>query len=295
MSALPRRDGLVVDLHAHTNLSDGVLSPAELVGRARAAGVDVLALTDHDTMEGIAAAAAAAAAEGLCLLPGMEISARHGPRTLHVLALFPPGRAPELGAWQERRRALRRRRLERMLARLAELGRPVDPAEVERGGDPRRSPGRPHVARALVAAGHVATEQEAFDRWLGRGRPAHVEDEVPTAAEAIALVRRLGGLTSAAHPAVDDLGPVLPELAAAGLDGVEAWHPTHDGEAVATYRRLAGELGLLVTGGSDFHVPPPAGAEPRLGRAVLPAAEWAAVAERLDDLRRPEEPEEGDP
>lgn len=272
-----------IDLHSHTRFSDGTLTPAELVARAAAAGVRVLAVTDHDTLEGLAEAEAALP-PGLQLLPGMEVSARHGAQSVHVLAYFPPGRAPSLPAFQDERRRARRERLVAMVARLAELGLAIDPATVlaAADADPRRTPGRPDLARALVAAGHVASVQEAFDRWLAEGKPAHVADRVPEAGDAIAMIHRLGGLAVVAHPALDQLEPHLGELARLGLDGVEAYHGAHEPAQAEALRARARELSLLCTGGSDFHGDPPPGVEGRgLGQVRLPAAEWERFVRAL--------------
>ncbi len=267
-----------VDLHSHTDLSDGLLAPEALVALAAAAGVDVLAVTDHDTTAGVPAAMAAARARGLRLIPGMEISAHHGRRSLHLLAFFGPGALERLGPWQEARRRARRERLEEILARLDALGLAVDREAVFAGLGPQQSAGRPHVARALEAAGHVADFPQAFERWLGTGKPAYVPDRGPSAAEAIALVHALPGLAVVAHPVHDDLDAVLEELQALGLDGVEAYHGSHAPEVAAHFHRRARELDLLVTGGSDFHGgepdDPTAGAR-RPGGVALPPDEWA--------------------
>lgn len=282
---------LCVDLHSHTLLSDGKLSPRDLVAAAAEAGVQVLAVTDHDNMEAYPEAAAEAAARGLHLIPGMEVSARYERKNLHVLAYFPPGQPPELSAWQEARRQARLRRLDRILVRLTELGLPLTREQViPADADPRRTAGRPHVARAMVAAGHVKSYREAFDRYLGRDKPACVEDEVPSAAEAIALIHRLGGLAVVAHPALDGLGTVLSELANLGLDGVEAFHSCHEPRTARKLHGRARDMGLLVTGGSDYHGGPPA-QEPaeykRLGQVGLPAEEYERFAVALTRQQEP--------
>jgi predicted metal-dependent phosphoesterase TrpH len=270
-----------VDLHSHTTLSDGSLTPRALVRRAAGVGLEVLAVTDHDTTEALAEALDEAGQVGLRVIAGMEVSARTAAgRSVHVLAFFPGTDLAPLAAWQGERRALRRARLERMLERLAALGLPVPLESVVAGADPRRSPGRLHVAQALVRAGHVATTQEAFDRYLGEGKPGYVEDEVPRAAAAIAMIHTLGGLSVVAHPALDGLDQDLEALQADGLDGVEAFHAGHAPEVARRLHARARDLGLLVTGGSDFHgdqpvADPTAGAPSRLGRVTLPHDEWA--------------------
>lgn len=291
-----------VDLHAHTVRSDGELTPAELVRRAAQAGVRVLAVTDHDTLAGLPEAQVAASELGVLLVPGMEVSARlpleEGPgaeQGVHVLAYFRPGRPPDLEAWAARRRAARRARLESMIERLERLGLPVDRELVFPPGSEAaaRTPGRPHLARALVAAGHVASQQEAFDRWLGEGQPGWVADRVPSVAEAIALIHGLGGLAVVAHPAVDDLDRHLDAMVAQGLDGVEAFHGSHDQAQAARFQARARALGLLVSGGSDFHGDPPPGVGPGgwrgLGQVELPPDEWQRFARALcaDDEGEP--------
>ncbi len=267
-----------MDLHAHTNLSDGVLTPRALVAAAAGAGVDVLAVTDHDTTAGVPEALDAAAEVGLRVIPGMEISAHHGERDLHLLAFFDRSALERLDGWQEARRRSRRARLEEILTRLDALGAPVDREAVFGGLGPRQSAGRPHVARALVAAGHVPDFPAAFDRFLAKGQPAYVADRGPTAAEAIALVHDLGGLAVVAHPRYDDLDAVLEELAALGLDGIEAYHASHEPAEAAHFDRRARGLGLLVTGGSDYHggsPDDPTGGAARLGDVALPPEDWA--------------------
>jgi predicted metal-dependent phosphoesterase TrpH len=279
--------GPSVDLHSHTTFSDGLLDPDALVALAADAGVDVLALTDHDTVNGVAAAAAACEARGMQLIPGMEVSAHHDGVGVHVLAYFGLDAFPRIHAWQAERRAARRARLEAMLDRLDELGLPVDRAAVTAGLGPLQSPGRPHVARALLAAGHVKSFGEAFDRYLGAGKPAYVSDQGPSVADAIALIHGLPGLAVVAHPVFDDVIERVEALAELGLDGVEAYHPGHRPQQVADYQARAQRLGLLVTGGSDFHAPgdgaPEGGRRP--GGVPLPPEEWrrfeAAYQDRI--------------
>jgi predicted metal-dependent phosphoesterase TrpH len=281
-----------VDLHSHTTLSDGSLTPRELVRAARQAGLDVLAVTDHDTTEALVEALDEASQVGLRLIAGMEVSATIDGKNVHVLAFFPGDRLSTLADWQAGRRESRRARMVSMVERLGALGLTLTLEAITRDADPRRSPGRLHVARALVEAGHVPTVREAFDRYLGHGKPAYVQDVVPTSAEAIAMIRDLGGIAVVAHPAVDELDPFVERLKDEGLEGIEAYHYSHDPEVAAHFHARARDLGLFVTGGSDYHGEPPrapeqAAAPPpeqRLGRCTLPRAEWerfdAALRER---------------
>lgn len=246
----------MIDLHTHSSASDGTLAPAELVRAAAAAGLAVVALTDHDTTAGWDEARQALP-DGLTLVPGAEISCTRDGISLHLLAyLFDPAYQPLADRLREVV-ASREARAERMVALLAADGHPVTWEQVRRSA--RGTVGRPHVAQALVAAGLVPSLQAAFTpEWIGtQGRYWAAKDEVD-ALEAIALVRAAGGVTVFAHPAAAARGRVVgdhvvEEMAAAGLDGLEVDHPDHPEETRARLRELATGLGLLVTGSSDFH------------------------------------------
>jgi predicted metal-dependent phosphoesterase TrpH len=272
------------DLHSHTCISDGILAPAELVAAAARVGIDVFAITDHDTVGGIAPALEAAAACGLSLVPGIEISATHGERELHLLAYFAPERLDAWEVFQEERRSARWERFHAILDKLDSLGAPLErePLLAERG---LSVPGRPHLARAMVDAGHARDFQDAFQRYLGSGKPAHVVTRGPTAAEAIAFVAQLPALSVLAHPIYNDLDAVLEELVELGLDGVEAYHHGHSEEQVGHFAARARDLGLITTGGSDYHGDPddPQGelAGERLGHVALPEAAGAAFVDAL--------------
>ncbi|MEU1386136.1 MULTISPECIES: PHP domain-containing protein [unclassified Nonomuraea] len=246
-----------IDLHSHSTASDGTQPPADVVRRARERGLDVLALTDHDTVAGHRAAVEALP-EGLTLVPGMELSCRRAGQSIHLLAyLFDPA-DPELLAECERIRRAREERGRLTVERLVELGVPITWEHVSAvAGD---SPvGRPHIARAMVAAGAVAAPEEAFTpEWIGAGGRAHVTRYALDPVRAVRLVRSAGGVPVLAHPKAVRRGEAVPdewiaELAAAGLFGVEADHLDHDDEARAHLRRLAAGLGLEVTGSSDDH------------------------------------------
>ncbi|MER6425880.1 PHP domain-containing protein [Streptomyces sp. NPDC001137] len=246
-----------IDLHAHSTASDGTDSPAELVRNAAAAGLDVVALTDHDTTRGYAEAIAAVP-EGLTLVTGAELSCRVDGVSMHMLAyLFDP-EEPALLAERELVRDDRVPRAKGMVARLNGLGVPVTWEQVERiaGGG---SVGRPHVATALVELGVVPTVSDAFtEDWLADGGRVFVEKHETDPFEAIRLVKAAGGVTVFAHPGASKRGRTVPEaaiaeMAAAGLDGIEVDHMDHDEETRARLRGLAKELGLLTTGSSDYH------------------------------------------
>lgn len=246
-----------IDLHCHSTASDGTDTPAELVRNAADAGLDVVALTDHDTTRGHAEAVAALPA-GLTLVTGAELSCRVDGVSMHMLAyLFDP-EEPALLAERELVRDDRVPRARGMVGKLQELGVPVTWEQVARiAGD--GSVGRPHVATALVELGVVPTVGDAFtEEWLADGGRAFVEKHETDPFEAIRLVKAAGGVTVFAHPAAAKRGRTVPEttiaeLAAAGLDGVEVDHMDHDLDARARLRGLAAELGLLVTGSSDYH------------------------------------------
>ncbi|MEU7039296.1 PHP domain-containing protein [Streptomyces sp. NPDC046237] len=246
-----------IDLHTHSTASDGTDTPAELVRNAAAAGLDVVALTDHDTTRGYAEAIAALP-EGLTLVTGMELSCRVDGVGLHMLAyLFDPEK-PELAAERELVRDDRVPRARAMVGRLQELGVPVTWEQVARiAGD--GSVGRPHVAEAMVELGVVRDVSGAFTQeWLADGGRAYVRKHELDPFEAIRLVKAAGGVTVFAHPAAVKRGEVVPEsaiarLAEAGLDGIEVDHMDHDEATRARLRGLAKELGLLTTGSSDYH------------------------------------------
>ncbi|MGW9453563.1 PHP domain-containing protein [Streptomyces sp. NPDC055632] len=246
-----------IDLHTHSTASDGTDTPAELVRNAAAAGLDVVALTDHDTTRGHAEAIAALP-EGLTLVTGAELSCRVDGIGLHLLAyLFDP-EEPALLAERELVRDDRVPRARAMVGKLRELGVPVTWEQVARiAGD--GSVGRPHVAEALVELGVVPDVSAAFTpEWLADGGRAYVGKHELDPVEAIRLVKAAGGVTVFAHPLAVKRGQVLPEasiarLAEAGLDGIEVDHMDHDEPTRARLRGLAKELGLLTTGSSDYH------------------------------------------
>jgi predicted metal-dependent phosphoesterase TrpH len=243
----------VIDLHLHTTASDGTLTPSELVSSARAAGLSVISITDHDTTAGSDAARDAARAAGLQLVPGIEISAVAEGRDVHVLGYFIDTASASLRAFLDRQRQDRLRRVTEMQARLAALGCPIDVAPILADAVLGKSVGRPQVAAALVAAGHVRTRDEAFQRYLEFDGAAYVPRCGASPAEVVAIVHGAGGIASLAHPGVTARDHLIAPLAAAGLDAIEAVHSDHDVPTQERYRALAGGLGLLVTAGSDFH------------------------------------------
>lgn len=248
---------MLIDLHCHSSVSDGTQPPADVVRRAHAAGVGVLALTDHDTVAGHTEAARALP-PGMTLVRGMELSCRLRDHSVHLLAyLFDP-EEPLLAAERERIRDDRAHRARAMVRRLGELGTPVTWEQVERiTGD--SVPGRPHIARALAEAGVVATVEDAFtSEWIGAGGRAYVDRYALDPVRAVRLVREAGGVPVLAHPRAWRRGYGVPDeaiagLAEAGLAGVEADHPDHAPADREALRALASELNLFVTGASDDH------------------------------------------
>jgi 3',5'-nucleoside bisphosphate phosphatase len=243
-----------VDLHAHSTASDGAATPAALVAAARQVGLAALALTDHDTVAGVRAAVAAAEGHGLRVVPGVELSAVDASGETHLLGLH----LADLDALDARLaelRDMRRTRAERIVQRLNALGVRVtmeDVLEQAAGG----AIGRPHVARALIANGWAGDLRTAFDRYLAAGRPAFVPKDRLSLADAIGMVHRAGGLAVLAHPGGSATPERLKALAALGLDGVEVRHPSHDDAEIGRILALTERLGLLPSGGSDWHGQP---------------------------------------
>ncbi|MBD3781986.1 MAG: PHP domain-containing protein [Micrococcales bacterium] len=248
----------MIDLHAHSSASDGTEPPAGVVASAVAAGLAVVALTDHDTTLGWAEATDAARAVGITLVPGIEVSCSRRHRSVHLLAYLPDPADPVLVAELEQARDSRESRLDRMVARMAADGLPVSVESVRAEVEPGATAGRPHIADALVRAGAVADRDEAFARWLGDTSPYYVSHYAPDPVRAVEVVRAAGGVPVVAHPlsrtrtgvVTDDL---LEELAAAGLAGIEARHRDHDPAAVRHLTDVARRLDLVVTGSSDYH------------------------------------------
>ncbi|MEW1660012.1 PHP domain-containing protein [Streptomyces sp. NPDC093707] len=246
-----------IDLHTHSTASDGTDTPAELVRNAAAAGLDVVALTDHDTVAGHAEARAALP-EGLTLVTGAELSCRLDGTSLHMLAyLFDP-EEPELARERELVRDDRVPRARAMVGKLRELGVPITWEQVARiAGD--GAVGRPHVATALVDLGVVGSVSDAFtSEWLANDGRAYVEKHELDPFDALRLIKAAGGVAVFAHPLAVKRGACVPEsaiaeLAAAGLDGIEVDHMDHDAPTRARLRGLAADLGLLTTGSSDYH------------------------------------------
>ncbi len=284
------------DLHLHTWYSDGTEAPAEMIRRAARLGFGAAGITDHDTVDGIPEAMEEGKRLGVLVIPGVEVTSRLGPVEIHMLLYFNPAcgsgagwRHPDLKAELAEQNRNRTNRIRGIVQRLSDLGVPLKADDVlhlaarsERGEGAPIAAGRPHVARALVAAGAASSVDDAFRRYLRRGAPAFVDKERPEAVRVLDLARRAGGLAILAHPGIacDDRLP--DDLRRLGVDGIEAIHSRHSGEARERYLRFAREHGLLATGGSDCH-----GAlkgEPLLGTMEFAGEELDAFLARVRAL-----------
>ncbi|SPF36589.1 PHP C-terminal domain protein [Candidatus Sulfopaludibacter sp. SbA4] len=244
----------MIDLHSHTNESDGTCSPAQLIREAVRAGVETLGITDHDTFGGYDQALTVASAAGVELVCGIELSTKLHGHSVHLLGYFLDGGClAEFREWVLEMQASRRERNVRLAARLRELGFDIALEEAEALG--RGMTGRPHFARLMVQKGYVANLRQAFDDYLDESARGYVYRREPQFAEGVAKIRQAGGIASLAHPVrVNGNVPgLMPELCGAGLNAIEAYHSDHGERETELYLELAEQYGLLVTGGSDFH------------------------------------------
>jgi predicted metal-dependent phosphoesterase TrpH len=240
------------DLHLHTHFSDGTYSPEELAGHAKRVGLAAVALTDHDTVEGCEPMAAACAARGIEFIPASELTAELGHFELHILGYGLDITHPRLLSELARFQAVRQDRIRDMCGRLNRLGIQLA-AETVFALASCKAPGRPHVARALVQGGFCSNLDEAFNRYLKKHRPAWVPKAKVHASEAIQLIHEAGGVAVMAHPGLNRTDDFIPDLVAAGLDGIECFHTRHSTVMSERYLLMAEQHGLLVTGGSDCH------------------------------------------
>jgi predicted metal-dependent phosphoesterase TrpH len=240
------------DLHLHTYFSDGTFSPEELVGHGHRLGFAALALTDHDSVEGCPRMAAACDAVGIVFIPGTELTAEHNDTEIHLLGYLVDTQNEKLLSDIAKFQAVRQNRIREMVARLNSLNVPLEVETVFALAN-CKSPGRPHVARALVKAGLVANLDEAFERFLKKSRPAWVPKAKMSALEAVELIHQAGGLAVMAHPGLNRTDDVIPALIEAGLDGIECFHTKHSTVTSERYLEIADKFHLLVTGGSDCH------------------------------------------
>ncbi|EKV02189.1 putative metal-dependent phosphoesterase, PHP family [Leptolyngbya sp. PCC 7375] len=268
----------MLELHCHTTFSDGTLTPQKLVERAAAKGVKALAITDHDTISGWTEARSAAQSYDLEIVPGIELSTTYNERSMHILGFYPDPQ--KLATPLSKRIQGRHRRAQKMVDKLAELGFPI--ALPPMPGT--MAPGRPHIANALLAAGHVTSPQEAFQRFIGDHGPAYVPYDKFTAQEGIELLRSCGAVPVWAHPYLFRGGiveEVLPELVEAGLMGVEVYHPQHSISEEQVLEELCAQYDLLMTGGSDYHGPQP---KPKAGAIDLNGLHLSL--ELLDEVKQ---------
>jgi predicted metal-dependent phosphoesterase TrpH len=274
----------LIDLHTHTTASDGRLEPSQLVARAAAAGVTVLAVTDHDTIGGCEAAAAACAASGITFVPGIEITAVMAGADVHVLGYFFDIHSRPLLDFLAEQRLARIERVRQMVARLAKLGLTLNADAIVQPAidDPRKSAGRPWIARALVRSGQALSTDDAFERWLGRGRAAFVPRLGAAPEEVFERVHDAGGIASLAHPGLAAHDERIDGFVASGLDAIEAYHSRHDGATTVRYISLAARAGIAVSGGSDFHGDPSHGPDAP-GAVTLPREEYEELVRLKPD------------
>jgi 3',5'-nucleoside bisphosphate phosphatase len=243
---------MFADLHLHTYFSDGTYSPEEMVSQGRRSGLAALALTDHDTIEGCVRTALACDAAEMEFITGTELTAEQDDNELHILGYFIDIQNPKLLTEMARFQTVRQNRIREMVARLNLVKVPLT-AEAVFALANCRSPGRPHVARALVKAGFCSNLDEAFERFLKKNRPAWVPKFKMSAADAIELIHQAGGAAVMAHPGLNRTDEVIPGMVEAGLDGIECFHTKHSASTAQHYLKLAERFHLLVTGGSDCH------------------------------------------
>lgn len=261
------------DLHIHTCFSDGSDTPGQIVDQALALGLDAIAVTDHDTVAGIVSAQEAVRDRPLTVVPGVEINTEIDGRQVHILGYYIDISSPALVKRLELLAEARDARVKEMIRKLQHLNIPisVDDVRPEGGG----TLGRPHIAAVLWRIGTVSSVQEAFERFIGRNRPAYVSRSGCTPVEAVELVLEAGGVPVMAHPGTAEADEIIPALVEKGLKGLEVFHPEHDRAQVKHYLNLSRRYGLLSTGGSDYHG---RGYRSRLGQATVPAS-------TVDELR----------
>ncbi|MGI6491655.1 MAG: PHP domain-containing protein [Pelotomaculum sp.] len=269
-----------VDLHVHTVYSDGTDSPEKIVATAKSIGLSAVAITDHDTVEGIGPAMAAARKYNLEIIPGVELSTEYKGQELHILGYLIDAFDRNLLSKLSSIRQEREQRMEKMVGRLQALGFSVDLDRI-RAISGAGAMGRPHLAAVMVEAGIVKTKAEAFDLYIGHGKKAFVHRAKLTPSEAIRMIHDCAGVAVLAHPGLNSLSIPLEKLIDDGIIGLEAYHPAHNRELASYYERLAAEKGLIVTGGSDYHGPGRA-EESRLGLITVPYK----VVEKMKRLQK---------
>lgn len=275
---------MTVDLHSHTTASDGALGPRELVREAARRGVRVLAITDHDSTEALAEAFDEVAKHPpMTLIPGIEINCDVDGGEVHILGYFLEYQTGWFQEFLRTQRAERKERVYRIAERLAELGMPIDPAEVfalvKEG-----SAGRPHIAQVMVQRGYVKTFREAFDRYLRAGGPANVPRKKLEPVEAVNIIRRVGGVPVLAHPGLAERDAIIPGLVKVGLMGIECYYHEHSAAQTRDYLQMCRDLGLVATGGSDFHGFHIGRTNP-LGSPPVPLSAYEALKGKAEESR----------
>jgi 3',5'-nucleoside bisphosphate phosphatase len=273
---------MFADLHLHTNFSDGTFSPEELASHGKKNHLAAMSLTDHDTVEGAARMAVACEAEGIEFITGTELTAEMHGNELHLLGYGIDVENQRLLTETGRFQVVRQNRIREMVARLNQLNVPLQAEAVFTLAN-CRSPGRPHVARALVQAGFCASLDDAFERFLKINRPAWVPKFKISALDAIGLIHQAGGVAVMAHPGLNRTDEVIPEMVAAGLDGIECFHSKHSNATANHYLQMAAKYGLLVTGGSDCHGN--SKGRPLIGSVIIPYQHVEKLKSRLADRR----------
>ena len=243
---------MFADLHLHTNFSDGTYTPEELAGQAHRCGLKAIALTDHDTVEGCGRTVTACHAAGIEFIPASELTAEMDGHEIHLLGYFLDTANPVLLRELAKFQQVRQDRIREMVGRINQLGIPLPVDDVFTLAN-CRSPGRPHVARALTEGEFCASIDEAFERFLKKGKPAWVPKFKMSAQQAINLIHQAGGLAVMAHPGLTRTDELIPRLADLGMDGLECFHSKHNSSLTEHYRSMATRLNLLITGGSDCH------------------------------------------
>lgn len=245
-----------LDLHIHSTASDGAWPPEKVVAAAARGGLDVIAIADHDTTAGVAAAQAAGVEANVQVIPALEVSSTWEGREIHVLGYFVDSTAPALVAHSERAGSVRESRMHSMVERLGDQGVDVTFAEVEEAAGPDRvNIGRPHLAKALVKRGHATSVVDAFQRLIGDGHPAFVPTALLSPVEAVEMIVASSGLPVWAHPPGDLIDTLLPELMKAGMKGLEVYRPSHGRNDVLRLEGICRTTGLFRSGGSDWHTP----------------------------------------
>jgi predicted metal-dependent phosphoesterase TrpH len=273
----------MIDLHTHTTASDGDHAPADLVRRAARAGIQILAVTDHDTIEGIPEALETAEQVGVRLIPGIEISAHSEGKELHLLGLFIDPEHSEFREFLVDLERSRRNRVEKIIETLRTMGVDITVREVMDAAE-HGSVGRPHVARVLVSKGIVPSFKSAFARFLGNDGPAYLPAQRVSPGKAIEAVHRAGGVACLAHPALNDVYTRIPDLVADGIDAIEIYYPEHTPKNVKEFLATAEQYDLLISGGSDYHGPNRSRVA-SLGSITLPQHEFDRLEARHVEYR----------